>query len=196
MKVVVASFNPDKLVELCSLLELPGLELVSLSEFPGAVPPDETGATLEENALLKARAALRSTGVPAIADDTGLEVEALSGGPGVRTARFAGPAATYDENVRHLLDLLRGVEPKHRTARFRTVCAACFPDRTEVVAEGVLEGRITERPRGSEGFGYDPVFEVAGTARTLAELEPAEKNQISHRAMAVRELRRRLAAPV
>jgi XTP/dITP diphosphohydrolase len=124
MTFVVASFNPDKLRELRELLELPGVSLVSLSEFPGASAPDEAGATLRENALTKARAAVTLTGLPAIADDTGLEVDALGGEPGVRSARFAGPAATYADNVRRLLEALAGVEPARRGARFRTVCAA------------------------------------------------------------------------
>jgi XTP/dITP diphosphohydrolase len=193
MTFVVASFNPDKLRELRELLELPGVSLVSLSEFPGASAPDEAGATLRENALTKARAAVTLTGLPAIADDTGLEVDALGGEPGVRSARFAGPAATYADNVRRLLEALAGVEPARRGARFRTVCVACFPGRPELVGEGVLEGRITERSRGSGGFGYDPVFEVSELGCTLAELSPREKNEFSHRARAVRDLARQLA---
>ncbi len=198
MRFVLASFNRDKLRELSELLDPAGVELVPLAEFPGAAPPPETGATLEENALLKARAAVSHTQLPAIADDTGLEVEALDGRPGVNAARYAGPAATYAENVRKLLGELAGVPPAGRAARFRTVCVACWPDGVEFAAHGVLEGRIAAAPRGRGGFGYDPVFEVDGTGRTLAELGEAEKNALSHRGQAARRLaeliRIRLAA--
>jgi XTP/dITP diphosphohydrolase len=192
-KLVVATFNTDKLRELEQLLDLPGSVLLCLRDFPGAQAPLESGTTLTENALLKARAGLEATGLPTIADDTGLEVEALQGRPGVYAARFAGPRATYAENVQRLLESLREVEGDRRAARFRTVCVACFPDGGELIAEGVLEGRITERPRGDHGFGYDPVFEVAGLGRTLAEISPEEKNVLSHRARALRELKRQLS---
>ena len=141
----------------------------------------------------KARAALDQTGRPALADDTGLEVDALGGRPGIRAARFAGPDATYESNRRRLLAELDGVEPARRTARFRCVCVACLPDGRELAAEGVLEGRITTAPRGGNGFGYDPLFEVEDTGRTMAELSEAEKNAVSHRARAVRALAARLA---
>jgi XTP/dITP diphosphohydrolase len=190
VKFVLATFNRDKARELEALLGLPGLEILSLSEFLGARPPEETGASLEENALLKAQAALRATGLPAIADDTGLEVDALGGAPGVQAARFAGPDASYADNVRLLLERLSGVAGARRTARFRTVCVAVFPDGMQVVGEGMLEGRITESPRGDGGFGYDPVFEVDG--RTLAERTPVEKNALSHRGRAARALASRL----
>lgn len=197
MRVVVASMNPDKLGELRELLRLPGVELVSLRDVPGAVAPEEHGATLADNARIKARAAARLSGLPAIADDTGLEVAALDGRPGVHAARYAGPHATYSDNVAKLLTDLAGVPAERRDARFRTVCVACLPDGRETIAEGVLEGRITERPRGDAGFGYDPVFELQGEVpgttpvqwRTLAELSTVEKNGLSHRARAVRNLR-------
>ena len=147
---------------------------------------DETGATLEANALLKARAAVEATGLPAIADDTGLEVDALNGGPGVHTARFAGPDASYADNISLLLAELENVED--RSARFRTVVALVFPDGVDVVAEGAVEGLITKSSRGSGGFGYDPVFEIGGV--TLAEMSTAEKGRLSHRARAVRALAR------
>ena len=193
MEFVLASFNRDKLRELAALLDLPGLTLRPLGDVPGATAPEETGATLRENALLKARAALAQTGRPALADDTGLEVDALGGRPGIRAARFAGPGATYESNRRRLLAELDGVEPARRTARFRCVCVACLPDGRELAAEGVLEGRITTAPRGGSGFGYDPLFEVEDTGRTMAELSEAEKNAVSHRARAVRALAARLA---
>ena len=192
-RLVVATMNPDKLAELERLLELPDVRLASLAEFAGARAPEETGDSLVENARIKARAALALTGLPAVADDTGLEVDALGGRPGVHAARFAGPGATYAANVALLLRSLAHVEPAQRTARFRTVCVASLPGGEEIVAEGALEGRIVEEPRGEGGFGYDPIFEVAPLGRTLAELSPEEKNALSHRARAVRGLRGPLA---
>jgi XTP/dITP diphosphohydrolase len=191
---VIATFNLDKARELQDLLTLDGATFTCLRDFPGTSAPAEVGKTLEENALAKARAALKQTGLAAFADDTGLEVDALGGRPGVYTARFAGPDATHADNVRRLLEVLTGAAPPRRGARFRTVCAVCLPDGREVVAEGVLEGSITETPRGSGGFGYDPVFEVSGTGRTLAEMHAAEKNALSHRGRAVRALIRRLGS--
>jgi XTP/dITP diphosphohydrolase len=192
MEFVIATFNPDKYREMVALLKIDGASFRSLRDVPGASMAPEVGRTLEENARHKARAALRLTGLAAIADDTGLEVDALGGRPGVYTARFAGPNATYADNVRRLLEVMVAVEPRRRTARFRTVCVACLPDGREVIGTGVLEGAITETPRGGGGFGYDPVFEVAGQGRTLAEMPAAEKNALSHRARAVDELARRL----
>jgi len=191
-RYVVATFNRDKAAELYELLALPGVTLVALSEWPGATSPEEHGATLLENARIKARAAVATTGLPAIADDTGLEVDALGGAPGVHAARYAGPGASYAENVAKLLGALAGVPAGRRTARFRTVCVAAWPEGREANAEGVLEGVIAEAPRGSHGFGYDPVFVPAGGTRTYAELADAEKNAISHRAMAVAALREKL----
>ena len=154
---------------------------------------DENGATLEANALLKARALVAATGQAAIADDTGLFVDALDGRPGVRSARYAGEAASYDDNVTKLLDELKGaIEP--RTARFVTVIAVAYPDGTTLCVEGELDGVITHERAGDQGFGYDPVFaplEAAG--RTLAQLTPREKNELSHRGRALRALGEELA---
>lgn len=187
-RAVVASKNPDKIAELETLLTGHGLvgEVVRGMEWPDVV---EDAPTLEGNALLKARQVARSTGLPSIADDTGLEVEALGGAPGVHTARYSGPDATYQSNVDALLQALRGVEA--RTARFRTVVVAILADGAEVVAEGELVGAIALERRGSAGFGYDPVFDVDG--RTLAEMERQEKDLISHRARAIRALADALA---
>jgi XTP/dITP diphosphohydrolase len=193
MEFILATFNRDKLRELTALLGLPGVALRALCDLPGAVAPEETGATLCENALLKARAALALTGRPAIADDTGLEVDALGGRPGIHAARYAGPGASYADNRARLLAELDGVEPARRAARFRCACVACLPDGRDLVAEGVLEGRITLAPRGESGFGYDSLFEVGGLGRTMAELSDAEKNALSHRARAVHALAARLA---
>jgi XTP/dITP diphosphohydrolase len=192
--LVLATFNPGKVRELSALLAAPGRRLRGLAEFAGAVAPVEHGASLLENARLKADAALRLTGLPAIADDTGLEVEALDGAPGLFAARFAGEHASDAENVALLLARMRDVAPGRRGARFRTVCVARFPDGTERVGEGILQGVITLSPRGTGGFGYDPVFEVAGTTLTLAEMDEDAKNAISHRARAARALARLLPA--
>jgi len=145
---------------------------------------EETGRTLKENALIKARAVVEFTGLPVVADDTGLEVDALGGGPGVNTARYAGPGASYEDNVVRLLESMEGVED--RTARFRTVVALVMPDGVEVTAEGSVEGVITKERRGGGGFGYDPVFGVDG--QTLAEMTAEDKNALSHRARALRAL--------
>ena len=186
-RVVIATKNPDKLVEMAAVLSaaVPDLEVVEGLDWPD-VP--ETGDTLVENALLKARAVAEATGLPAVADDTGLEVDALDGRPGVHTARFAGPDATYADNRRRMLADLEGRE--ERTARFRTVVAMVGDRLDDVIVEGVLEGRITTAERGEHGFGYDSIFEVGG--RTLAEIPEAEKNRISHRALALQALVERL----
>lgn len=185
--VVIATKNPDKLREMRAVLAeaAPRITVVEGMEWADV---EETGTTLEENALLKARSVAAATGLAAVADDTGLEVDALAGAPGVRTSRFAGPSATYAENRAALLAALAG--GGRRTARFRSVIALVDPDGTAFTVEGVLEGTITRQERGSGGFGYDPIFEVDG--RTLAEIPEAEKNQISHRGRALRALARRL----
>jgi XTP/dITP diphosphohydrolase len=159
-------------------------------------PPDveETGDTLEQNARIKASAVAGALGVPAVADDTGLEIDALGGAPGVRSARFAGSDASYADNVAKVLAGLDGVPPDRRTARFATVALAWWPDGREIVTRGEVEGTITESPRGGGGFGYDPVFAPAeGDGRTFAEMEPSEKHEISHRGRAFRALAVELA---
>ena len=183
-RLVVASKNPDKIYEIETILDDADLvdEVVRGLDWPDV---EETGETLEENALLKARAVVTATGLPVIADDTGLEVHALDGAPGVHTARFAGAGARYEDNVAKLVEVMTGRDD--RRAIFRTVVALVFPDGVEVVAEGSLEGTIATEPRGTDGFGYDPVFVVDGD-RTLAELGTDEKNQVSHRARAIRAL--------
>lgn len=182
-RLVVASKNQDKILEIQEVLGEVGLadEIVQGLDWPDL---EETGETLEENALLKARSVMNLVGLPALGDDTGLEVGALGGLPGVRTARYAGPGATYQDNVRRLLVELEGVED--RRARFRTAVALVMPDGSEMVAEGVLDGVIADSPRGSGGFGYDPVFEVEN--RTLSEMGILDKNKLSHRARALRSL--------
>ncbi len=190
---VLATANPHKSLEMRAVLSELGVELL---ERPDDVPEvDETEATLEGNALLKARTLVAATGRAAIADDTGLFVDALEGRPGVFSARYAGEHASYDDNVAQLLGELEAVPQESRAARFRTVIAVVYPSGEELCVEGVLEGRIATGRRGANGFGYDPVFEVLGTGgRTLAELTPEEKNALSHRGRALRALAQVLAA--
>ena len=194
-RVVVATANPDKAREIEAALADQGFELIPR---PAEVPDvDETGDTLLANARLKALALCAATGVAALADDTGLEVDALGGAPGVFSARYAGPDATYSDNVAHLLRAMEAARRNARTARFRTVVVLARPDGTEVVAEGVVEGVIANAPTGSAGFGYDPVFLPAGGGgRTFAEMSLAEKEQISHRGRALRAMARQLRESV
>ena len=192
MRYVLATANPDKAREIEAILAAHrGVELVPR---PASVPDvEETGDTLEENARLKAAALVEATGEAAISDDTGLEVDALGGAPGVRSARYSGEGATYATNVTKLLDELAGVPDERRTARFRTVAVALFPDGREVVVDGVVEGRITTERRGTGGFGYDPVFVPAeGDGRTFGEMAAEEKHELSHRGRAFRALTQRL----
>ncbi len=190
-RLVLATANPDKARELAALLE--GFDV---SPRPASLPDvDETADTLEGNARLKAAAVMHATGKPAVADDTGLEVDALGGRPGVFAARYAGPGATYADNVNKLLRELEGVPAERRTATFRTVAVALFPDGREVVAEGRVTGTIAEAPRGEGGFGYDPVFVPdGGDGRTFAEMTAEEKSAVSHRGRAVRALAARVSA--
>lgn len=194
MRLVLASANPDKVAEMTAVLGPSGFELLAR---PAEVPQvEETGATLEENARLKATALMVATGEAAVADDTGLEVDALGGAPGVYSSRFSGPDATYADNVAHLLRALAGVPAGDRRCRFRTVALALFPDGREVSAEGVVEGHVTTAPRGAGGFGYDAVFVPdGGDGSTFAEMAPAEKNAISHRGRAFCALAAALAIP-
>ncbi len=190
-RVVLATANPDKARELADALA--GLDL-DLVPRPADVPDvDETGTTLLANARLKAQALVAATGLPALADDTGLEVDALGGAPGVYSARYAGEAATYADNVGKLLTELGSATRNARTARFRTVLVLADPDGSELTVDGVAEGVIAEAPRGEAGFGYDPVFVPAGgSGRTFAEMTLAEKQAVSHRGRALRALAARL----
>ena len=189
MKIVLATHNHDKEIELKHSLRGLGVEICSLSEYPDIDEIDETGATLLENSLLKANTVHDLTGLPVIADDTGLEVDALDGAPGVYSARFSGLNATYGDNVNKLLSVMEDVPDDMRSARFRTVIS--FVDETqELWTEGFIEGRITENARGNMGFGYDPVFYVPRLKKTFAELSTAEKNKISHRGLALQKLRK------
>ena len=187
---VSATGNPDKLREIVAIL---GSEIELLPRPEGLAEPEEDAATLEGNARIKAVCVVEASGLPAIADDTGLEVDALGGEPGVRSARFAGENATYAQNVALLLERLQGVAATVRTARFRTVALARWPDGKEVIAEGTVEGSIATAPRGTNGFGYDPIFIPSDSKdRTLAEMTNTEKNAISARGRAFRQLLKEL----
>ena len=190
MEVVLASANPGKLGELRALAEEGGLTLRAQSDF-GINSVAETGVTFVENALLKARHAARGSGLPAVADDSGLMVDALAGAPGVYSARYAGAGASDAENLRKLLTATRQLADAERGCRF--VCVMVWlraaDDPLPVIACGVWEGRLARAPRGDRGFGYDPVFHVPEYDCTAAELEPAIKNRISHRGRAMAALR-------
>jgi len=183
---VLATANPHKAAEMRSLLA--SSEVTVLERPAGITDVDETEDTLEGNAILKARALTVATGLPAVADDTGLFVDALGGRPGVWSARYAGEGATYAQNVVKLLDEMRDVLDAERGASFRTVIAVAYPDGDVLCVEGELRGTIAREARGTGGFGYDPVFVVDGDGRTLAEMSANEKNNLSHRARALRAL--------
>jgi XTP/dITP diphosphohydrolase len=196
LTLVLASSNEGKLTELRALLADLPIQVLGVSEVLGRVlPVAETGSSFEENAILKARAVCQATRLVSLADDSGLEVTALEGRPGVRSARFAHEQATDAENNAALLRELEHVEPPQRTARFRCVLALATPYSTEVkCVEGACTGVIARSPRGNGGFGYDPLFFVDGRAgRSMAELSESEKNEVSHRGQAVRALRPLLA---
>ncbi|MBA2438409.1 MAG: RdgB/HAM1 family non-canonical purine NTP pyrophosphatase [Acidimicrobiia bacterium] len=189
MRLVLATANPGKAAELAEVLRVAqGMENLELLPRPPALAePEEDGATVADNARIKARAVVAATGEAAVADDTALEVAALGGAPGLHTARYAGEAASFDDNMTKLLGALDGVAD--RRARWRTVALVAFPDGSEVLAEGTCDGTITTARRGGGGFGYDPVFVPDdGDGRTLAELDRAEKNALSHRGCAFRAL--------
>ncbi len=199
MRLVLASANPDKSREIAALLSSAASEVELLPRPPEVPDVVEDGDTLRDNARLKARALAAATGEPAVADDTGLEVDALAGAPGVFSARYAGEGATYAENVAKLLRELErvGAQGADRRARFRTVALVAWPDGAELAAEGAVEGVIADSPRGTAGFGYDPVFVPMGPGtdgRTYAELTPDEKDTVSHRGRAFRALATHLAA--
>ncbi len=188
-ELVLATRNRHKAQELASLLSDLGISIRTMDAFPEVPDVIEDGKTCEANAIKKARAVSRATGLLAVADDTGLEVDALGGQPGVYAARYAGEHVTYEDNWRKLLRELSGVPHDRRTARFITVAAIASPSGEVQVAEGQLQGVITEEPAGAQGFGYDPVFFVPELGMTLAELSPDEKNRISHRAKAFAQVR-------
>ena len=195
-KLVVATGNRGKLAEIEAVLADTGIALVAQSSL-GLADADETGTTFVENALIKARAASQATGMPALADDSGLLIDALDGRPGLVSAHYAGVLHDSAGNIARVLRELDGVPPARRTARFHSVVVLlrCADDPQPLIAEGSWEGRILDAPRGDGGFGYDPIFFDPVLGQTAAELDPATKNRVSHRARALAALRERLAVP-
>ena len=187
MKIVLATHNEDKRAEMTAILsELP-IQILSLEDFPEIGEIVEDGKSLEENALLKARTIYKKTNLLSFADDTGLEVDALEGKPGVYSARYAGENCSYLDNINKLLKKMDNVPVNKRTARFRTTIAL-IGKNTELVSEGIVEGLITTTPKGVGGFGYDPVFYVPEKDKTYSEMKMNEKNQISHRSRAIQKM--------
>lgn len=187
--VVLATRNPNKVKEILAIFQEAPIKFLTLDQFPGVPDVLEDKATLEENARKKAYEIAQITHHIALADDSGLEVDFLDGAPGVISARFAGANCSYADNNNKLLKLLKGVPTEHRKARFRSVIALAVPEGATQTVEGHLDGYITDRPRGEEGFGYDPIFLVPDQGKTLAELGPNLKNSISHRYKALQAIR-------
>ena len=187
MKVVIATHNRDKMKEIQEAISDLGWEIISLYDFPKIEEIEENGKTLEENALIKAREVFEKTGLPTISDDTGLEVDALDGAPGVYTARYAGENCSYSDNVNKMLKDMNKVPMPNRGAKFKTVMV--FKDENkELIVEGIVKGKISRESRGDDGFGYDPIFYVTEYDKTFAEMTMSEKNKISHRGNAIRNL--------
>jgi XTP/dITP diphosphohydrolase len=187
VKIILATQNQGKLRELQELLEA-GIEVLSLLDIPDWEDVEENGATFADNAALKARAAAQRTGLIALADDSGLEVDALDGAPGVYSARYAGETKDDERNIDKLLHLLEAIPEDKRTARFRCALVVATPSGVEYLTEGALEGQILTQRRGSDGFGYDSVFYLPEFSKTMAELTLTEKNTLSHRAQAFRKV--------
>jgi XTP/dITP diphosphohydrolase len=193
-RIAIASRNAHKLREIGRICTDWPVEWLTVDNHEGPWPDvEETGSTYLDNALLKARAGAAALGEPALADDSGIEVDALGGRPGPRSARFAGEDATDQQNLDELIRSLKGVPGSGRTARYRCVAVLAFPDGRELHAEGICEGTLVGKPRGTGGFGYDPIFVPEGWDRTMAELSDEEKDRISHRGRAFRALGETLA---
>lgn len=190
MKFILASQNQHKLVEMQNILSAHGVEVVLQSELGLHVEVEETGATFAENAMLKAKAVMAASGLPAIADDSGVCVDALNGAPGVYSARYGGPELDDVGRYRLLLENMRGA--RDRTAHFTSAIACAFPNGDTIEAEGICPGMIAYAPQGDGGFGYDPVFFLPGLKKTFAELTPEEKNAISHRGNALKKFKTEL----
>jgi XTP/dITP diphosphohydrolase len=193
LRLVLATTNPGKVREIRRILKDLPLSILTRDDFPDCPDVAEGGRTMLANALKKAAAVARHSGLPALADDSGLEIDHLGGAPGVRSARFSGPRATDERNIAKVLSLMDGVPPPERRARFRCVVAVVVPGQAPAVAEGICEGVLTTAPRGTRGFGYDPIFLVPRYGRTFGELGSGVKNRISHRAKALRKARGKLA---
>ena len=186
-EIVLATHNKDKKLEMEYALRNLKVKILSLDNFPEIGEIDESGSTLLENSLIKAREVNSITGIPAIADDTGLEVEFLNGAPGIYSARYAGENVSYQDNVKKLLSELSGVKEKLRSACFRTVISF-YSSEKELWVDGSIEGMITKKPLGDKGFGYDPVFLVKQNGLTFGQMEKEEKDKISHRGLALKKM--------
>ena len=190
-KVVLATHNTYKQKEMFALMESLGVSIIGLNDFPQIGDIEESGSTLIENSFIKAQTVYKSTGLPSLADDTGLEVDALDGAPGVYSARYAGEGASFRDNIEKLLRNLEGISELNRTARFRTVIT--FVDGSkELHSEGIVEGVITTDPRGNDGFGYDPIFLPIDSQFTFSEMTQVDKNKISHRGKALIKMKKLL----
>jgi len=187
MKIVLATHNRDKCREMASILGDFSIDLLTLDSFPEIGEIIEDGNSLEENALIKARAVFKLTKIPSWADDTGLEVDALNGEPGIYSARYAGESCSYSDNVNKLIENMLAVPQNNRTAQFKTAIAF-VGENMELVSEGSVEGLIATEPKGVGGFGYDPVFYVPEKEKTYSEMSMKEKNQISHRGKAIHNM--------
>jgi XTP/dITP diphosphohydrolase len=193
IKIVAATGNRHKIAEIEAITSQFGIKVITKAEAGvGDLEVEETGRTFEGNSLIKAEAIMTATGMPAIADDSGLETDALDGAPGVYSARFSGENATDESNNKKLLELMSDVPDDKRGARFVSVVTLCFPDGRTIVARGECPGHIIREPRGNGGFGYDPLFVPDGFEKTYAEISAEEKNSISHRAKALRLLKEKL----
>ena len=190
-KLILATHNTHKQKEMNALLESLGLNIIGLNEYPQIGDIEETGTKLIENSFIKARAVYKLTGLPSLADDTGLEVDVLDGAPGVYSARYAGEGASFMDNIEKLLRNLEGISELNRTARFRTVVTFVDGNR-ELHSEGIVEGIITVGPKGGDGFGYDPIFLPKDSQSTFSEMTQMEKNKISHRAKALIKMKKLL----
>ena len=186
MKVILASKNPHKLVEISAILGKLGMEVALESEYGLDIEVEETGTTFEENSFLKAEAVMKASGMPAIADDSGICVDALDGAPGIYSARY-GNKSSDEERLYYLLENMKDVPEDKRAAKFVCVITCVWPDGRKIVARGEMHGYLTFAPRGEHGFGYDPIFFLPEYGMTSAEIAPEEKNAISHRAKALQE---------
>ena len=187
MEIILATHNPDKCKELKKSFSNTSIKILTLQDFPEIKEIIEDGSTLEENAFIKSRAVYNITKIPTISDDTGLEVDALNGEPGVYSARYAGSNCSYSDNVNKLLESMENIDDRLRTAKFRTIVTFINKDM-ELVAEGSVQGTITRKAKGNRGFGYDPIFYIPSYKKTFAEMTLDEKNKFSHRSRAIYNL--------
>ena len=188
MKILIATGNLNKVREIKALLTALDIEVLTLKDFPSLVMPEETGKTFKENAILKAKSACAQSGLITLADDSGLEVDALGGAPGVYSARYAGENCSYTDNNKKLLTALKNIPSQDRGAQFTCVMAICFPSGKIITEAGIMRGEIVKSLHGTNGFGYDPLFKPKGFSETFAELTSGKKNSISHRFLAIEKI--------